>query len=107
VVAAAVVVQVLLVCLALQEMTEVMAAPGVHHLSQVHPLDTQVVVVVVQIVRAQQEQPLTVVVVEVQVVRVDLLVQQTRVAVVAVALLDKLAATAAPASSSSGIDYKI
>jgi hypothetical protein len=31
---------------------------------------------------------------------VGLLVQQTRVAVVAVALVDKLAATAAPASSS-------
>jgi hypothetical protein len=61
--AAVVVVQVLLVCLALQKMTEVMAAQGVHHLSQVHPLDTQVVVVVVQIVWAQQVQPLTVVVV--------------------------------------------
>jgi hypothetical protein len=68
VVAAAVVVQVLLVCLALQQMTEVMAAPGVHHPSQVHPLDTQVAAAAVHIVRAQQAQPLTVVVVEVQVV---------------------------------------
>jgi hypothetical protein len=65
VVAVVAVVQVLLVCLGLQLMTEVMAAPGVHHLSQVHPLNTQVVVAAVQIVRAQQVRPLAVVVLEV------------------------------------------